>query len=502
MSSFYQSQNEELQEKLDELMDSNRVHIETFKSGKYTDEIRMVYYDLLSMNVSIENCSKVVSTVLENLAKVSVDRLPQKSVCSMLMVESKILAQMQACEAMAEGTRNTLHFDGTKMKFEELASYQVQTESGTYSLGIQEMSDGSALCYLDTFRDVLSDMAALLAESDQTVTSKVSQLVMSIKNVMTDRHVVNRSFVDQLTKWREVVLPLAAENAENLSETERAKLVDINHVFCGLHVVHNMGVQAEAAMKEWLSLILLTDSHGGFHTSNSRVYDMLFEISKLCSYTHGDQRNGRASHWRAYLQKLKKSNHIISFLHHRFNVYFVLGGAVYFHRSHLLEFLQKNMKSDNFLLKSVLEDIGKKVYLAGFRALGMFNKLISGPLWRVIEQVDHIFTLNSTWLNLKNVLDDLSRDASPFFKAETLLPETELSKDEVFDELFADSGDVELDALTQECLEIMCCCAVLVNRQLEDQLPGENFTTTVKPPTGNSQTRKQLILCLNEILPK
>ena len=36
-------------------------------------------------------------------------------------------------------------------------------------------------------------------------------------------------------------------------------------------------------------------SHGGFKNSNnSLTYDILYELSKLTSYKHGDQRNGKA----------------------------------------------------------------------------------------------------------------------------------------------------------------------------------------------------------------
>ena len=36
-------------------------------------------------------------------------------------------------------------------------------------------------------------------------------------------------------------------------------------------------------------------SHGGFKTTNCRAYDILFEISKLLSYSHGDQKSGKAN---------------------------------------------------------------------------------------------------------------------------------------------------------------------------------------------------------------
>ena len=69
---------------------------------------------------------------------------------------------------------------------------------------------------------------------------------------MTDRCATNASFVEQLKSWRNEVLPTVIDNFD----------------------------------------------------------DMLFEISKLCSYTHGDQRNGKAKEWRAYLANNNLPNKI------------------------------------------------------------------------------------------------------------------------------------------------------------------------------------------------
>ena len=44
-----------------------------FKDGKYTDDICMLYEDLLAANVSCGNIEKVISLVLERLAKYEPD---------------------------------------------------------------------------------------------------------------------------------------------------------------------------------------------------------------------------------------------------------------------------------------------------------------------------------------------------------------------------------------------------------------------------------------------
>ena len=157
-------------------------------------------------------------------------------------------------------------------------------------MSIEDMPTRQAECYLDIFRDLLKDMAAILLPAEE-VDDKVNKLLLSIKNIMTGRVVTNKSFFTQLQKWRSEVIPVVVRDFEQLPDDSKEKLTRMNHLFCGLHVLHNLGIYAETAMKEFVKIASMTDKHGGFVTSNSRVYDMLYEISKLCCYNLGDQRS-------------------------------------------------------------------------------------------------------------------------------------------------------------------------------------------------------------------
>ena len=166
----------------------------------------------------------------------------------------------------------------------------------------------------------------------------------------------------------------------------------------------------------------------------------------------------------------------------------MFGGGVYYHVADLNDFIKNKQDSENFLLTSVAADIDNKIYLAGFRALGIFNKLISGPLFRLVEEEGHIFALNNVWLQLKLILYQCSQNASVLMEGDCLLPGGRLTTDVIYDDLFRDTGDVEFDVLTQECLEMMCCgCSVLVSRQLGDQLPGGKFQ--IPSPDGMDETQ-------------
>ena len=71
---------------------------------------------------------------------------------------------------------------------------------------------------------------------------------------------------------------------------------------------------------------------------------------------------------------------MVSFLHHRFNIKFVLGGATYFHKDHLKEFIF-SLDSSNFLHESIRHDIDT-IFKASTRTLGIFNKPGLPPLFR------------------------------------------------------------------------------------------------------------------------
>ena len=71
-----------------------------------------------------------------------------------------------------------------------------------------------------------------------------------------------------------------------------------------------------------------------------------------------------------------------------------MGASVFFyiffyHRNHIKEFIEVyfNKEDRNRLVSSVYNYVNNPVYLAGCRALGIIDKLLTGPIWRIIENV-------------------------------------------------------------------------------------------------------------------
>jgi hypothetical protein len=98
------------------------------------------------------------------------------------------------------------------------------------------------------------------------------------------------------------------------------------------------------------------------------------------------------------------------------------------HRHHLcaqecqkiIGHLQKLRKHPYPLLKSVEFDINEKIYLVEIRALGIIDKVITGPSWRLFEKKGSILSLNPYLSILMEKLQKWGSDASSIFEGDQL----------------------------------------------------------------------------------
>jgi hypothetical protein len=71
----------------------------------------------------------------------------------------------------------------------------------------------------------------------------------------------------------------------------------------------------------------------------------------------------------------------------------------------------------NNLLAAVRDDLATDVHLTGVQTLGILDKLMTGPLWRILEDPAHvILDVSSHLLQLKLNLERFSVDASPLME--------------------------------------------------------------------------------------
>jgi hypothetical protein len=113
----------------------------------------------------------------------------------------------------------------------------------------------------------------------------------------------------------------------------------------------------------------------------------------------------------------------------------------------------------------------KKYILQKIRELGIIDKVITGPLWRLIEIKGSILSLNPYLSILMEKLQKWGRDTSSICESDQLFFDIPVHKDDVYESLFEDC-DPELDTLTQMALELLSHSILLIlDRLAKDQLP-------------------------------
>ena len=473
-----ENENLMLQETLDEFIHANEVT--TFQGGRYNDTIRQVCHILLSEGVSMSKTETVIRTVLSKLGNMECGRLPSKSTLVNMAAECDVLSKIHVGQLILDEAHTTLHLDGTRKKFREYSTFQVSTtDGGSKSLGFKEMVAGATSDYMEATKDLFHEISVYLSNVSDTESQEVTEarLLKNIMNTQTDRHVVNKSYREQLKEYKSSMLPLIMQDFNSLSPKEVSDAVRINGLMCGMHAVHGVGKVTKDALKDFENIACPEQEFRGFQKSDSRTYSLLWEISKAFTQAHDYQKAGVAHYFEAHLTSVEQKNHLISLRGERINALFVMGAASFFHKQHILEFIAAhNTEKNKSKLLTSIQDLELPIIQVEMRSLGIMGKLLTGPLIRLIEAPQkHILHLNDTWLHVIRKLEEFAVNSSPLLEGIEFVPGSPVSKDEVYHSLFAPQPP-EIEDMTGDCLRLISCNAtILLKRQLQDQLPGGIF---------------------------
>ena len=142
------------------------------------------------------------------------------------------------------------------------------------------------------------------------------------------------------------------------------------------------------------------------------------------------------------------ANPLINFRGNRYNALFANGGRIYQLYEHIINFLRKVWGTPNRLLQAVLDDAEHDLYIAGCKALGLIDKHITGPLWRVLESDVHILDVPNYYRDLLTFLK--TEDISGFMTGETVpFSAVRIKKDDLWVALTLSSP---LDPLVEQIL--------------------------------------------------
>ena len=473
-----EQKNLDLQDTVEELISAE--DIVTYQKGKYTDDVRACCYELLSLNVGVQNVKAVITTVLKNIVHKSAERLPSCTTLCDMMIESLTVAQAQLGEELTREETNyhTLQTDGTTKYGEHFVTYDIATNETVYHLGLCQIFSGSAQNTLDTLVEILDDLNVVSKElGGSSVSDKV---LLKIKNTMSDRHSAEKLFSQLLQEFRSTILPDIVSEWDKMSPHEQAQFTRINNFYCALHLLVGLADTAEAVVKAWETNVCEIDDQGQGRSSGTQRM-----IRTACKAFHhrGSEQAGCSLYFRTYC----RSNGILKiplapFRGNRFNIIFYDAAGVYFLKSHMKEYLHHHHPGTlNRLLQAVLSDLQVSHFVAGARALGIIDKVITGPFWRHLESSTvSVLEMSDTYCKMRSKFEKWSKDAQAVMDNEDLLfPDFTNKDDPVARALFQSSQD---DVMTQEILQLLFQSFVItLQRLVVDHLPGGVHNSVVDP---------------------
>ena len=475
-----------LQFELNNFMESEPLVLKN-QDGSYKNKIRACYQDLVLSGVGIKQTQNVIISVLKNLASIEVSEteLPGTTFARSQFEEARLLAFAQLGTTLSKGyqsANNTLQSDGTSKFGKHYGTYDVRVKSGeNLVLGVRPMVTGDSETVLSELLTILKDVEDVCSGTDNNIGKKV---LLSIKNTMSDRHVVQKKFNKMLQEYRCKILPEIVEDWASLPNEEQNKMKVINSLFCGLHYVVGLADQSESALKVFDKLMYegtpvgsLVSGGSGYNKGDSGTTRLIRTLCKAVE-NHGCEKSGRMVDFDLALEEdgIDK-NPLAQFRGNRFNIIFYNGGAAYYLHKTCLKFFDNN--DDNNLLKAVCQDLKVDSYIAGCRALGLVNKFLTGPLWRLLVKVKNVLSLNKYYQRIADVCKQISEDASDLLKGNVIFFDDFegglITKDHIYESLIHPCE--EYDDLTKQILEIMFgSFAIITKRMLHDHLSGGKFS--------------------------
>lgn len=459
--------NAELNETIESILSSEE--ISTFEGGKYTDDVRACIYELLSLNVGVRNVAPIIRSVLKGIAHKSVGRLPSYGLTCQMILESLTVAQAQLGEKLSDSTNNTLQTDGTTKFGDHFATYDIKASGDTYTLGLRHVFSGSAGDTLQTFKDILEDIDDVHQVLGKDPVS--AKIVSKIKNTMSDRHAAEKLFNELLHDYRAELLPDICENWDQMTELERENLTRMNNFFCGLHYMVGLADTAEETLKVW-------EAQCTEEVGNSSGTQRLIRTACKAFHHRGSQQSGSSALFRAFLRRVGIHKiPLAQFVGNRFNIIFYDAAGVHYLRHHMIKFIETaHGKQANRLLHAVLLDLKNSTNIAGCRALGIIDKVVTGPLWRKLnESSASVLHMSSVYTRIKNKFDVWSDSSYTVLQGREFLEDcTCVHEDEVWSTLL--ESDEATDVATQELLQLLFkSFSKTTQRLLLDHLPGGEY---------------------------
>ncbi|PAA50620.1 hypothetical protein BOX15_Mlig018636g1 [Macrostomum lignano] len=450
---------------------------------------------VLDCHVPVRYVSPCIRCVLSGLtsfdASPTVLPLPSKSlVASTAFSVGNCLAKASGLDSvLAASLANrplTLMTDGTSKKGRHYAEYQIDTGLGanrTVCLSLREVEGGTAEVYFREFDASMDDLVynycalTLGDRSDEERQEMKSNVVMTLKFLMTDRHVVNKSLHLLLNDMR-------SQLADRQGAPAPPRMVAL---FCGMHVIVNLAGVADKALLDFEKCASLgplgAAACAGFYPSKAESGAQRL-IRTVCKAFHhlGSEQCGVFTSLESYLAiHDKPAFRMEDFRGNRLYVIFPNGGFLYRQKDVLSAFLSAS-EGKNRLLLAVEADLASGVLLAGCRALGLLDLLLIRPLWTLLRDsgvtlidMNRHYETAHRWLQSVASADSVAPSVElqgPFPElAHSVLRDADAQTS--WEALTTAEASLEENSLVGQALQVICAhMLVLLQREVADHLDG------------------------------
>ena len=86
---------------------------------------------------------------------------------------------------------------------------------------------------------ILEEMASLIVP-ENCIDKSIQKILFSFKGLMSDHTIMNSTSFNKFANWHETIILFVIENYESLPDNQKENTSSMHHIFCGLHVLHNL----------------------------------------------------------------------------------------------------------------------------------------------------------------------------------------------------------------------------------------------------------------------
>ena len=226
--------------------------------------------------------------------------------------------------------------------------------------------------------------------------------------------------------------------------------MNVNEYFCGLHFIVALADTAEARLKLWEGIVFSDPkkvgslNHGSYSNGESGPLRLIRSVCKLVQ-ERGCEKSGRMVSFATFMKETNQMDNLplYPFLGNRFNILLFNGAGVFYLYPFLVDFLN-NLSLDNKLMSAVYHDLQVLHFRIACQALGLIDKYVTGPLWRMMVKEKKVLNMSKHYQKMYTFFNDCFLDAIPFWKVEIVF----------------------FQNLSEKMTDLLLCCVSTMGRML------------------------------------